>query len=121
MRSCVELKPVPRDSPTSSCVRVPLARLWLFCLVVGCGGSAQPTPKSTAEWFIHSDVGYDVTCTAVGRNRDRQVWRCVGGDRDSAEILGHTDPSTTLRLYVRDGREESTVVDDVLVRAAAVS
>jgi hypothetical protein len=37
----------------------------------------------------------------------------------AAEILGHADPSTTLRLYARDGRDESTVVADVLARVAA--
>jgi integrase len=35
-----------------------------------------------------------------------------------AEILGHADPSTTLRLYARDARDESAIVEDVLARAA---
>jgi integrase len=36
----------------------------------------------------------------------------------AAEILGHADPSTTLRLYARDARDEAAVVTDVLARAA---
>jgi integrase len=36
-----------------------------------------------------------------------------------AEILGHSDPSTTLRLYARDARDEATVVSDVLARVVA--
>jgi integrase len=37
----------------------------------------------------------------------------------AAEILGHSDPATTLRLYARDARDEATVVADVLARVAA--
>jgi integrase len=37
----------------------------------------------------------------------------------AAEILGHADPSTTLRLYARDARDERALVEDVLARAAA--
>jgi integrase len=40
----------------------------------------------------------------------------------AAEILGHADPSTTLRLYARDARDardEATVVADVLARPQA--
>ena len=36
----------------------------------------------------------------------------------AAEILGHADPSTTLRLYARDARDDATVVEDVLARVA---
>lgn len=37
----------------------------------------------------------------------------------AAEILGHADPSTTLRLYARDARDKATVVSDVLSRVVA--
>ena len=36
----------------------------------------------------------------------------------AADILGHADPSTTLRLYARDARDDAAVVTDVLARAA---
>ncbi len=36
-----------------------------------------------------------------------------------AAILGHSDPSFTMRVYVRDGREAAAIVDDVLARVAA--
>lgn len=35
-----------------------------------------------------------------------------------ARLTGHTDASFTLRVYARDGRNEATIVDDVLARAA---
>jgi integrase len=35
-----------------------------------------------------------------------------------AEIAGHTDPSFTLRVYARDGRDPAELVADVLDRAA---
>jgi integrase len=36
-----------------------------------------------------------------------------------ADVMGHADPSTTLRLYARDARDEAAVVSDVLGRVAA--
>ena len=38
-----------------------------------------------------------------------------------AAVLGHTDPSFTMRAYVRDGREAAAIVDDVLARIAAAA
>ena len=35
-----------------------------------------------------------------------------------ARLTGHTDAGFTLRVYARDGRNEATVVEDVLARAA---
>ena len=35
-----------------------------------------------------------------------------------ARLTGHTDAGFTLRVYARDGRDEATVVEDVLARAA---
>lgn len=35
-----------------------------------------------------------------------------------ARLTGHTDAGFTLRVYARDGRDESAVVTDVLSRAA---
>jgi integrase len=35
-----------------------------------------------------------------------------------AGVAGHADPSTTYRLYARDGRDDAAVVADVLGRAA---
>src|SRR5262245_47815394 len=35
-----------------------------------------------------------------------------------AEIIGHSDPGFTLRVYARDGPDEATVISDVLARAA---
>jgi integrase len=34
-----------------------------------------------------------------------------------AEIIGHSDPGFTFRVYARDGRDEAAVVSDVLERA----
>jgi integrase len=34
-----------------------------------------------------------------------------------AQIVGHSDPGFTLRVYARDGRDEATVISDVLARA----
>lgn len=36
-----------------------------------------------------------------------------------ARLGGHTDAGFTLKVYARDGRDEATVVSDVLQRAAA--
>ena len=35
-----------------------------------------------------------------------------------ARLTGHSDAGFTLRVYARDGREESAAVEDVLARAA---
>ena len=35
-----------------------------------------------------------------------------------ARLTGHADAGFTLRVYARDGRDEATVVEDVLARAA---
>jgi integrase len=35
-----------------------------------------------------------------------------------ARITGHADPGYTFRIYARDGRDDSAVVEDVLTRAA---
>ena len=35
-----------------------------------------------------------------------------------ARLTGHTDAGFTLRVYARDGRNDATVVEDVLARAA---
>lgn len=35
-----------------------------------------------------------------------------------ARLTGHADAGFTLRVYARDGREEATVVEDVLARAS---
>ena len=35
-----------------------------------------------------------------------------------AALVGHADAGFTLRVYARDGRDTSTVVGDVLARAA---
>lgn len=37
-----------------------------------------------------------------------------------ARLTGHADAGFTLRVYARDGRDEATVVEDVLARAAGV-
>jgi integrase len=37
-----------------------------------------------------------------------------------ARLTGHKDAGFTLKVYARDGRDEKTLVDDVLARAAAV-
>jgi hypothetical protein len=34
-----------------------------------------------------------------------------------ARVIGHEDAGFTLRVYARDGRDETTVVEDVLARA----
>jgi hypothetical protein len=34
-----------------------------------------------------------------------------------ARLTGHTDAGFTLRIYARDRRDTSTIVDDVLARA----
>jgi hypothetical protein len=34
-----------------------------------------------------------------------------------AQIVGHSDPGFTLRVYARDGRDEAAVISDVLSRA----
>ena len=34
-------------------------------------------------------------------------------------LTGHADAGFTLRVYARDGRDEATVVEDVLARASA--
>ena len=36
-----------------------------------------------------------------------------------ARLTGHTDAGFTLRVYARDRRDEATVVEDVLSRAAS--
>ena len=36
-----------------------------------------------------------------------------------ARLTGHADAGFTLRVYARDGRDETTVVKDVLARAEA--
>jgi integrase len=38
-----------------------------------------------------------------------------------AQIIGHSDPGFTLRVYARDGRDEAAVVQDVLERAARLT
>jgi integrase len=35
-----------------------------------------------------------------------------------ARLAGHSDPGFTLRVYARDGRNEATLVNEVLTRAA---
>lgn len=35
-----------------------------------------------------------------------------------ALLTGHADASFTLKVYARDGRDETTVVEDVLARAS---
>ena len=35
-----------------------------------------------------------------------------------ARITGHADAGFTLKVYARDGRDEATVISDVLARAA---
>lgn len=60
----------------------------VFGVIAGCGGS---NPKNPAERYVARNAGYDVSCDAVGRKGDHQVWRCVGGDRDecwSLKVLG---------------------------------
>jgi integrase len=37
-----------------------------------------------------------------------------------ARLTGHADAGFTLKVYVRDGRDETTVVDNVLTRVAKV-
>jgi hypothetical protein len=37
-----------------------------------------------------------------------------------ARLTGHSDAGFTLRVYARDGRDESAVVEDVLSRATRV-
>jgi HK97 family phage major capsid protein len=36
----------------------------------------------------------------------------------SAQLIGHADAGFTLKVYARDGRDRSDVVDDVLARAS---
>jgi integrase len=36
-----------------------------------------------------------------------------------ARLTGHADAGFTLRIYARDARDEKTLVEDVLIRAAA--
>ena len=37
-----------------------------------------------------------------------------------ARLTGHVDAGFTLKVYARDARDEATVVEDVLARAAGV-
>ena len=37
-----------------------------------------------------------------------------------ARLTGHADAGFTLKTYARDGRDEATVVEDVLARASEV-
>ncbi len=36
-----------------------------------------------------------------------------------ARLAGHADAGFTLKVYARDGRDEATLVEDVLLRAAS--
>ena len=36
-----------------------------------------------------------------------------------ARLTGHADAGFTLKVYARDGRDEATLVEDVLIRAQA--
>lgn len=58
-----------------------VAAAWLLvAIAVGCGGeSVDNSELGMAQRFIHSQVGYEISCTSVGARGDRHVWRCEGG------------------------------------------
>jgi integrase len=103
-------------------LRSPHTRPSDLVIVTADGSAVQERNIRRALDDAKESAGLDETEGRLSMHSLRHSWAsalATGGVAATtlARVTGHSDPGFTYRVYARDGRDEATLVADVLARA----